>query len=553
LLALVVVTLATAGASGQLWKQSSQNPVCKKIYNPTQNPSGTIHASSGAQIACFGPQATGPAHPSVNLPLNGGKGSTFTTSNVDAGNPAEDQTNGTQSYGQSETSIAASGNFVVEAWNDSTGFFAPPCSPSFKDQLTGFGFSSDGGKTFTDLGGLPNINCASSDFQGDPSVEVYRTGGKTYFYISSLFFDLSNFAEKIAMDVCTVTGTTLSCNITPIIIADPGTFGLDDKDFLAIDASRGLLYATYTDFSSGDVISLSVCDIGNGALGGTPAAPVCNAAGPPVPRYLAVSSAGGCAEIEGSYPAVDSATGDVYVAFEYNWASNISGCTSPVQEQLAYVQASSCIQLPTSPSPCAGPTGMNAVNIVSMDGAFIPGYSRFPMNDFPRIAVSSPSRTVSVVWNDARANPSGDILLQSFSLGALTPVTGAPVKLNNDKTGTGAFHFLPAVRNADAHGNLNVSWYDRRLNPSTADTDVYAALGVSPTTTGTPNVNTRVTNVSSNWLNDSSDINPNFGDYTDNYISITPSKLGPVVTMFAAWSDGRINDPQPFCAHQGLH
>jgi hypothetical protein len=121
---------------------------------------------------------------------------------VDAGNPAEDQTNGTQAYGQSETSIAAAGNYVVEAWNDSTGFFAPSCSPSFKDQLTGFGFSSDGGKTFTDLGGLPNVNCFTSVFEGDPSVEVYQTGGNTYFYLSSLFFDATSFAEKIAMDVC---------------------------------------------------------------------------------------------------------------------------------------------------------------------------------------------------------------------------------------------------------------------------------------------------------------------------------------------------------------
>jgi len=102
----------------------------------------------------------------------------------------------------------------------------------------------------------------------------------------------------------------------------------------------------------------------------------------------------------------------------------------------------------------------------------------------------------------------------------------------------------------DANGNLNVSWYDRRLSPATALTDVYAALGVNPRTSSTPKSNTRVTNVSSNWLNANSDINPNFGDYTDNYISITAGKKGPTATIFAAWSDGRISDPQPFCAHQ---
>ena len=104
----------------------------------------------------------------------------------------------------------------------------------------------------------------------------------------------------------------------------------------------------------------------------------------------------------------------------------------------------------------------------------------------------------------------------------------------------------------DAQGNLNVGWYDRRLNPGSALTDVYVALGVNPRTSATPGTNTRVTNVSSNWLNANSDINPNFGDYTDSYIAITSGKKGSTATMFAAWSDGRISDPQPFCAHQTL-
>jgi len=563
---LILLLVTATGASGQV------SPRCQRIYNPTQNPSGTIHASSGAQMACFGPQLPASARSSLKLPTRtsatsgSGKGQGFSSTNVDAGNLAEDQTNGTQAYGQSETSIAAAGNYVVEAWNDATGFFAPSCSPNFKDQLTGFGFSSDGGKTFTDLGGLPNVNCLNSAFQGDPSVEVYQTGGNTYFYVSSLFFDAISESEEIAMDVCrVVTGSSVSlnCDPNPIIIAAPGTFGFDDKDFLSIDAARGLLYATFTDFSFPvpvDAISLSVCDIGNGAFGGTPAKPVCNSTGPATtPHYMviAISPLTSCAEIEGAYPAVDPSTGDVYVAYEFNWATNLFGCPLQVQEQLAYVQASSCIVLTTSPSPCSlptgtGPTRTTAVDITSMDGAFIPGYSRFPMNDFPRIAVSPASGTVSIVWNDARANPSGDILLQSFDLGTLTSIQAAPVKLNNDTTGTGAFHFLPALRNVDANGNLNVSWYDRRLDPSTALTDVYAALDVSPRTTGTPKSNTRVTNISSNWLVVNSDINPNFGDYTDNYIAIAASKKGSVATIFAAWSDGRINVPQPFCATQGL-
>jgi hypothetical protein len=247
---------------------------------------------------------------------------------------------------------------------------------------------------------------------------------------------------------------------------------------------------------------------------------------------------------------VDPANGDVYVAHEFNWFTNFAffPCdTMPTRDQVDYVPEA-CLTLPTA--SCSAPAATNSVDVTSMDLASVSGYNRFPASDFPRIAVSDTSRTVSIVWNDARANPLGDILLQTFDLGTLIPVQSAPVKLNNDTVG-GTLHFLPALRKVDAQGNLVVSWYDRRLNPNSAETDVYAALGVDPRTTVTPKSNTRVTNVSSDWLAVSSDIVPNFGDYTDNYVEAASGK-GTSAQALAAWSDGRLNDPQPFSAHQGL-
>jgi len=168
----------------------------------------------------------------------------------------------------------------------------------------------------------------------------------TYFYISSLFFDLSNDALKVAMDACEVVGSSLSCNQTPVVISDPGLFGSDDKDFMSIDAKRGLLYVTYTNFTftanSFNQIELSVCDIGNGALGGTPLQPVCNST-TPTPAYLTLAAApfSQCAEIEGAYPAVDPATGDIYAAYEFNWGTNLGTfCPVQVQQVLDYVAAS---------------------------------------------------------------------------------------------------------------------------------------------------------------------------------------------------------------------
>jgi hypothetical protein len=66
-----------------------------------------------------------------------------------------------------------------------------------------------------------------------------------------------------------------------------------------------------------------------------------------------------------------------------------------------------------------------------------------------------------------------------------------------------------------------------------------AAAQVNPTSSLTPS-NATVTNVPSDWNAVSSDIVPNFGDYTDNYVSGSQ--------VFVAWSDGRLGDPQPFNA-----
>src|SRR5450759_1544767 len=120
----------------------------------------------------------------------------------------------------------------------------------------------------------------------------------------------------------------------------------------------------------------------------------------------------------------------------------------------------------------------------------LPCYNRFPMNDFPRVAVSDAKGTISMVWNDARFHAVGDILLQSFSLVSLGAHAG-PVVLNIDK---GGWHFLPALRNANQSGVLNVSWYSRS-SANTAVTDVTAAVDVNPLSAVTPAHNTLVTTI----------------------------------------------------------
>jgi len=546
-LLLVTPPNATAG--------TNKHPLCQALA------AGTAFASSGAQMWCFGPQPNGPIpHIRRSFPKTAGTG--FSSNNVNAASFSEDVTNnGERGSGESETSIAASGKYVVEGWNDSTGFFAPCPSPGNKEELSGLGFSSNIGKTFSDLGAPPNANCAIRRLDGDPSIDAYVVAGNTYFYYASLYPSVTGSDyNAIAINACQVqpgSPATLSCG-QPIVAAastecQNGFCSFLDKEFVTIDAGHGRLYISYTEFgiTFGSQIELASCDLGNafggpGPLGGTPAVPVCEngsaaSSVTPPPPYLIVEPADliNFCELEGAYPATTTG-GDLYVANEFNWGD---GCAQAHLEQVAYTPQA-CLTLPAS---SCGPAAMTEIPVISTDLTIIPGYNRGVGNDFPRIAVSDMKGTVSIVWNDTRSNPMADILLQSLQLVSLAPVQVAPVKLNND-TGIGTLHFLPAVRNTDANGLLNVSWYDRRRNPTSGDTDVYAALMVDPTTTSTPKSNVRVTSVQSDWLSVGSIIIPNFGDYTDNFIDISGSLQG----MFVAWSDGRYNIPQPFAAHQGV-
>src|SRR5215469_16585617 len=208
-------------AAAQATSKSTHHPVC------TRN-GQSIKLSQGGQMFCNPP--TAPSRPSTSSPSS----NPSFGSNVDAASPQEDVTpSGVQVHGQSETSVASAGPYVVEAWNDGTGFFAPCPSPQNKQELTGFGFSNDGGKTFTDLGGLPNANCATSKIEGDPSVEAYTVGGSTYFYISSIFIPFTVPENALSVTACKVVGSgataTLACGqpIVAAISSDCATFTFD--------------------------------------------------------------------------------------------------------------------------------------------------------------------------------------------------------------------------------------------------------------------------------------------------------------------------------------
>jgi hypothetical protein len=573
------ITSTGPGLGGGRTGLAAGDPFCKRLGQVYQ-------ASAAAQAYCFGARTVGKVQPAAAGAVAG------TPRNVDAASFSEDVSPaGVRGFGQSEESIAASGRFVVEAWNDSTTFFSTCGAKNFKEEGTGIGFSTNGGKTFTDLGGLPNPNCTKRVYAGDPSVTAYRAGGHTFFYVASLYlpsfsgFFFGGGPTRVAFDPCEVIGAGSSARLRcgrPVIAASStqcarfhrkhfhfAFCSFLDKDFVAIDPVRGRLYVSYSEFpvlGFADLERMTVCDLGTragraGPAGGTPARPVCKHGTPLVQTtklhghlfegkaYFTVApkSRLGCLN-EGTYPAVNLKTGAVYVAYEHNWFTNLffPQCFSsktPTRDVVTNTPFH-CLKLHVV-AACKHPARSNGVNVISLDSAFIPGYLRFPAADFPRLAVSNRHDAVSLVWNDSRDHPNGDIMLQSFRLGKLARIQRTPTVL--DRPHNGGLTFMPALRVATRSGLLDVAWYSR-ASAATSDTAVRAATGVSPVATATPR-NITITNRTTNWLQNDSDIIPNFGDYIDTVISATGHWPFVGRTWYVAWADGRSGIAQPFEAH----
>jgi len=493
------------------------------------NPHGL---SQGAQGWWFGPALP------PNAPLPPGTHAVTPGVNVDADNPNLDI-----APGQSETAIAASKNLVMEAWNDASTFFIFP-STDPQASGTGVGFSSDGAQSFTDLLGLPNTN-PNQKWAGEPGV-VALDGGQ-FFIVSSIYASVFPYnciegpAENtIAVSVASVTGNSSVQFTPPIVVATGGNAcspggqtAYLDKDFMSYDPQTRTLAVTYSRFTfSGygtgqpEVVTATVPSSPPDLSSGDFSAPV--VIWPEEAVY----------ENEGVYPALayNSTTGkdDIYVAWERNWYTNQTDGNPYVYLQAAMVPVGASGPTIGGPSsPIVVTLGqLDAVNggVKSLDLVPVTGFNG-TSNDFPRIAWNSTQSLVVIVWNDASHHPLGDIFMRAY-----TPrfARAGPIETVNDDT-TGALHMFPAVC-VESGGSIVTSWYDRRnFTPGSASTDYYGEVRATPGVNGT---DFKITTEPSNWLDDSSMMTPNFGDYTDNSCDSN--------TPFYTWSDGRLGIPQPF-------
>ena len=165
--------------------------------------------------------------------------------NVRVNNPAEDTQQIDQTT-QSETTIAVVGSNIAVGFNDSQNtlpFFTQATN------LTGFAFSRDGGKSFTDGGVIPNkAGCVNF---GDPWLTSDRTGAMSF---STLAFCLApgRFTLEVGVAKSTDGGRTFSA---PVIATKSAgaLFYSADKDAITAGpdprVQRDNLYDAYDDFA----------------------------------------------------------------------------------------------------------------------------------------------------------------------------------------------------------------------------------------------------------------------------------------------------------------
>jgi len=478
--------------------------------------------------------------------------------------------------GASELSVAVSahGRRSVAGWNDGEGFgFAPfvPDQPPLG--LSGYGFTSDGGKTWTD-GGAPPIGSAiafgpgtagrtaTGNYvtRGDPWLDVDTRG--TYFYANLAVWedDAATPPAGISIHEGTFKGRGFSWR-DPVLVQSPNyPDDFLDKEALAVDRRRGRtsLYVSVTNFQE----TCGIPSFGFGAIelyrslnGGDtwsrtviqpdetfvtdPADPACGADG---------------VINQGSMPAVGP-KGELYVVWERGWFAPDSGGAELPRATIAF-----------SGSTDRGATFSAPVEVASIcSAAAAPpaAYNRASSNDFPRIAVARSGRDkgrIYVTYHDCSAAagdaPFGadpDVYVVHSDDGGDTWSTPTPVHPVAD----GKQQFWPAV-SVGASRTVDVTYYEMEDVNVTADPDDIECsvriggtvdepvLKESTVTTLSDVVHVRssdggatwhrprrLTDVRTNWCAATplNSIIPNFGDYNT---SVTVGR-----DLFATWADGR--------------
>ncbi len=411
-------------------------------------------------------------------------------------------------FTQSESSTGRCGNNVVVGFNDSGSIFETPYFFTLTggQSLSGYGYSSDGGATFTDGGPFdPGPGLGNFVF-GDP---VVTCGNASTFYFTELFDYTDNGGNPwtaIAIHTSTDGGQTFGPP-TAAISKSGFTHSLD-KPWSTVDPSNPKkIYVSYTDFdytgtsaACGFDVRTAIEFVHSKDGGVTWSKPV-----------VAIEVCGNAA-VQGSQMAVNS-HGTMYISW-VNLGSNFP--LGPRAIQLS-IFAGGTLTVPSTVDQVQ-PGG---------DSFYLQGEFR----DFLDMAMAvdhsgGPSDgTIYVTWADGRdkivPDPLAiqgyyaydDIFLRASTDNGATWGFAA-TKVNSDiqsRTGSGHDHYQSGVA-VDKTGAVGVCWYDRRNDSENFAVQRYCAKSTDSGATFS-NVNTGLTAFAPTHGNDEFINSIYMGDY----------------------------------------
>lgn len=483
--------------------------------------------------------------------------------------------------GRSETTIAGTddGRYLVAGWNDAQGFCGPPfgapCPPPSLPGLSGYGYSSDGGLTWTDGGAPPVLNNVLT--RGDPWLDVGGFDGMTFYY-ANLAVDFTTAASLgISVHRGNFFGTSfLWSDIRTFNSPNPNDF-YDKEALAAAKDGSGRAYVSLTNFI--EVCGEPAFGFGQIEVWRTPDAGD-TWAGPtvvsPDVTFITDPTDLDCGETgvlqQSSAPAVGP-NGEVYVVWQYGPTFNPDLSTDAEIRFARSLDGGATFDAPVT---VAGINSMRANPPV--------GYNRDRINDHPRVAVATTGRFKGRVYvtyysavvpvGSAPTAPcpspplpagltcrdqtltSSQVFIKYSDDQGLTWSSAVPVAPG--PPATGLKRFWPVV-SVEPGGNVDVVYYESQEGP--VDASPFCTINVGGTLRRRGSANSlvdpfwaqstnggaifrtplRVSTATTNWCTTVSNIRPNFGDYIG---SFSGGNRTP-----ALWADGRNGVPDVFFAH----
>ena len=463
---------------------------------------------------------------------------------------------------QSETEIAVFGKYMVAGWNDSWGFY------DRNQGLSGFGYSTDGGNTWIDGGGLPPRDKTGTPaftgdtYSGDPVLVVdkhartfthdslgnqlaepiHQAAGQ--FYYNSIYYngawDTLSVNSGRFMEAPPTTPETRSdtrCANKPELqgIADPpenvkerivweppveavlppylgGALNVDflDKNWMHVDQTTGTLYVTYTRFQPNGETPIELVRSFDGGRTWTPPTVI-------VPNLLDTFN-------QATFPITVPLPGGGTRVIVYWWARTFNLGTGAIEDRRIEYAVSN------DNGNSFGP--VQVLDTVGSTGE-PPGYNRQREEILNAPFAHARGNTVAVTYINGKS-PSGLVGRIPGPRPSETAVkvshdggtTYGPRVVVNDDPGVNS-HVFPSVQ-IDKHGFIYVAWLDRRNDAENILTETWA--NVSKDGGATFGHDVLQSDVATSWFA-RADARPNFGDYNS-------SELINDNQFVTIWADG---------------